>query len=57
MINVTPKDHNYAGTLRGKALTFSYNGTSVVGEMSCEAEDEKLAQLLTNKIYCSEEWL
>jgi len=28
MITVTTKDHNYNGTLRGKGLTFSYNGTS-----------------------------
>ena len=39
MIAVTPKDHNYTGTLRGKGLTFSCNGTSVVGEMSCEADE------------------
>jgi len=42
MITVTLKDHNYTGTLRRKGLTFSYNGTNVVGEMSCEAEDEQL---------------
>jgi len=40
VITVTPKDHNYTGTLRGKGLTFSYYGTSVVGEMSYEGQSE-----------------
>jgi hypothetical protein len=40
MIAVRAKDRNYTGMLRGKGVTFSSNGTSVIGEMSCEAQDE-----------------